>query len=74
MTLSYEQILATGSEELERLATAGLLDDETLERIAHVGRFYACIGKLAGDAVIGDVFTDEEAEAIWRDTRLATLN
>jgi len=57
MTLSYEQIFAMGAEELERLATAGLLDDETLERIAHVGRFYACIGKLAGSsAVIGDVF------------------
>jgi len=68
LSLSYEQITPMKQEELEKLATAGLLDDETLARIAHLGRFFTRIGELAGDAVIGDVFTEAELQFIWRDT------
>jgi len=68
LSLSYEQITPMEPEELKRMATEGLLDDATLERIAHLGRFFARIGKLAGDAKVGDAFTDEELDVIWRDT------
>jgi hypothetical protein len=68
-SLSYEEISATQPEELERLAVMGLLDDATLGRIAHLGRFYGRIGELCpADTKIGDTFTEQELQVIWRDT------
>ena len=68
-SLSYEEISATQPEELERLAVANLLDDATLARIAHLGRFFARIAELCPAAAkVGDVFMEQELQAIWRDT------
>ena len=67
-SLSYEEILQ-GQEEVERLAVAKLLDDATLARIAHLGRFFSRIAELCpATAQVGDVFTEQELQAIWRDT------
>jgi hypothetical protein len=70
LSLSYEQITPTNPEELERLATAGLLDDEALARIDHLGRFFARLGELMADegARVRDVFTEEELQVIFRHT------
>jgi hypothetical protein len=38
-SLSYEEIEKMPMPELEQLADAGILDDETLARVAHLGRF-----------------------------------
>jgi hypothetical protein len=68
-SLSYEEISATQPEELERLAVEGLLDDATLARIAHLGRFFSRIGELCPAAAkVGDTLTEPELQAIWRDT------
>jgi hypothetical protein len=72
--LSYEEISSTQPEELERLALARLLDDATLARIAHLGRFFARIAELCPAATkVGDVFTEQELQAIWRDTAASAM-
>ena len=68
-SLSYEEISGTQPEELERLAVAGLLDDATLARIAHLGRFFSRIVELCPAATkVGDMFTEQELQVIWRNT------
>jgi hypothetical protein len=62
LSLSYEQITKLGPKMLEPLQ--GMLDDETLARIAHLGRFLERLGGLKLTRHV----TDEEMEAIFRDT------
>src|SRR5262245_52473810 len=69
LSLSYEQITPMKPEELKRLATAGLLDDEMLARIDHLGRFFVRLGESVDkSSMVGDVFTEEELQVIFRDT------
>jgi hypothetical protein len=66
LSLSYEQITPISPEELQRLATLEILDDETLARIAHLARCFKRICELVPDgAAIEDVMTEEEAQAIF---------
>lgn len=68
-SISYEDLGKVDQTELERLARAGMLDDATLGRIAHLGRFLGRLGSLAPtDLKIGDVFSEDELQAIWRET------
>jgi hypothetical protein len=71
-SLSYAELFAMGPEEieaLEPLAVAGLLDDATLERFVHLGRFFTRLGKLVpADKNPGDELTEAELQAIWRET------
>jgi hypothetical protein len=62
LSLSYEQITKLGPEMLEPLQ--GMLDDETLGRCVHLGRFLKRIGALKRTRHVAD----EEMEAIFRDT------
>ena len=68
-SLSYETILKMQPEEIGRLAAAKLLDDATLARIAHLGRFFTRVGELCpSTAKVEDLFTEQELQVIWRDT------
>jgi hypothetical protein len=42
-SMSYQQIMKTKPEDLEEIADT--LDDDTLARINHVGRFMITVGK-----------------------------
>jgi hypothetical protein len=55
--------------ELENLMTKEILDDETLARIGHLGRFLTRIGEMGpADMKVGDVLTEEELQAVWCET------
>ena len=62
LSLSYEQITKLGPKMLDPLQ--GMLDDETLARCAHLGRFFERLGGLKQTRHV----THEEMEAIFRDT------
>jgi len=71
-SLSYAELFAMGPEEIEELeplAVAGLLDDATLERFVHLGRFFTRVGELVpADTNVEDALTEPELQAIWRET------
>ena len=56
--------------KLETLANAGKLNEETLARIGHVGRFYQRISKACPDPnlKISDVLTGDELQKFWNET------
>ena len=56
--------------KLKRLAEEGMLDDETFTRIRHLGRFFERVGRAAlkPKLKVGEVFSEEELQAIWRET------
>jgi hypothetical protein len=68
--LSYEEIAKMPMPELEELADAGILDDETLARVAHFGRFTLAVGEAMPnpELMVGDVFTEDELQEIWQQT------
>jgi hypothetical protein len=39
-SLSYQQLMSGNRREIESLAEADMLDDATLRRAAHLGRFF----------------------------------
>jgi hypothetical protein len=68
-SMSYEEICRTRPKKLERLAMKGLLDDATLARIAHLGRFFSRLAELCPEATkVEDTFTEQELQTIWRTT------
>ena len=56
--------------KLESLAKSGKLNQETLTRIGHVGRFYRRISKACPnpDLKISDVLTRDELQKFWNET------
>jgi hypothetical protein len=46
-SLSYGQLLSGDRAEIESLADADMLDDATLSRAAHLGRFFEMLGPQA---------------------------
>jgi hypothetical protein len=56
--------------KLEALANAGKLNEETLARIGHVGRFYQRLSKACPnpDLKISDVLTRDELQQFWNET------
>jgi hypothetical protein len=70
-SLSYQELTQMDHDELESLVTKEMLDDETLARIGHLGRFLARIGEMMpanSEVMVRDVLTEEEAQAMWRET------
>lgn len=70
-SLSYQELTQMDHDELENLVTKEMLDDETLARIGHLGRFLARIGEMMpanSEVMVRDVLTEEEAQAMWRET------
>jgi hypothetical protein len=49
-SMSYEEICRAQPEKVERLAMKGLLDDATLARLAHLGRFFSRLAELCPEA------------------------
>ena len=69
IALTYDEIMRMPGTVLEPLAITKLLDEATLARINHLSRFFGRIGQLgAATAKVRAVVTDEEAQAIWRQT------
>ena len=56
--------------KLETLANTGKLDEETLARIGHVGRFYQRVSKACTNPnlKISDVLTRDELQKFWNET------
>ena len=56
--------------KLETLANAGKLNEETLARIGHVGRFYQRVSKACPNPnfKISDVLTGDQLQKIWNET------
>lgn len=55
---------------LEKLVDGEMLDDGTLTRIAHLGRFFSRVGAAMPNPnlKIGDVFTEDELQKFWQET------
>jgi hypothetical protein len=69
LTLSYEQILSTTTDDIERLAEGDLIDEGTRERLDHLGRFFHTIGqKMQKGSRVNEVFTEEQLRVIWFET------
>jgi hypothetical protein len=70
-SLSYEQLMRRDHRaEIEKLADADMLDDATLSRAAHLGRFFEKL-RAAGpnpDLQISPILNADEVQKIWRDT------
>jgi hypothetical protein len=41
-------------------------------RFAHLATFCRCLGERDGDVRIGDILSEEEAQAVWRETAAAS--
>jgi hypothetical protein len=68
-SLSYEELSRASRDELKRLANAGLLDDATRRRCAHLARLYERLSHMGpAESKIIDVLTEEELRKIWRET------
>jgi hypothetical protein len=71
-SFSYHELMSgkIGRTRLEALANAGKLNQETLARIGHVGRFYQRLGKACPDPNlrISDVLTGDQLQKIWNET------
>jgi hypothetical protein len=46
-SLSYQEISGMKPSKLKKLAEEGMLDDETLTPIRHLGRFFERVGRAA---------------------------
>ena len=74
-SLSYEQLMKGGLAKVKRLlADADMLDDKlddtTLARIAHIGRFMARLGNAMPNPKlkVGDVFSEHDLQRFWQET------
>ena len=71
-SFSYHELMSgkINRMRLEALAKSGKLNEETLARIGHVGRFYQCISKACPDPniKISDVLTGDELQKFWNET------
>jgi hypothetical protein len=71
-SFSYHELMSGKIDRiiLEKLANAGRLNEETLARIGHVGRFYQCVSKACPDPnlKISDMLTGDELQKIWNET------
>jgi len=71
-SFSYGQLMSgkINRTKLQALANAGKLNEETLARIGHVGRFYQCISKACPNPnlKISDVLTGDELQKFWNET------
>jgi len=71
-SFSYDELMSgkIARTTLEALAKAGKLNEETLARIGHVGRFYQRISKACPNPnlKISDVLTGDELQKFWDET------
>jgi hypothetical protein len=71
-SFSYHELMSgkINRIKLEALANAGKLNEETLARIGHVGRFYQRISKACPDPNrrISDVLTGDQLQTLWNET------
>jgi hypothetical protein len=71
-SFSYHELMSgkINRVKLESLAKSGKLNEETLTRIGHVGRFYQRISKACPnpDLKISDVLTRDELQKFWNET------
>jgi hypothetical protein len=68
-SFSYFELM-NGKITLSKLAVAGGMNEETLARIGHVGRFYQRISTACAnsDLKISDVLTGHELQKFWNET------
>jgi hypothetical protein len=71
-SFSYHELMSgkINRTKLEALANARKLDDETLARIGHVGRFYQRVSKACPNLnlKISDVLSGNELQKFWNET------
>ena len=71
-SLSYYELMSgkITRTKLEALLHAGGLNEQTLTRIGHVGRFYQRISKASPNSNlrISDVLTGDELQKFWNET------
>jgi hypothetical protein len=71
-SFSYHELMSgkINRAKLEALANAGKLNEETLARIGHIGRFYQRISKACPNPnlKISDVLTGDQLQKIWNET------
>ena len=71
-SFSYHELMSGKivRTKLEALANAGQLNQETLARIGHVGRFYQRLGKACPDPNlrISDVLSADQLQKLWNET------
>jgi hypothetical protein len=71
-SFSYHELISgkINRTRLEALANAGKLNQETLARIGHVGRFYQRLRKACPNPNLRiiDVLTAEQLQKIWNET------
>ena len=71
-SFSYHELMSgkINRTKLEALANAGKLNQETLARIGHVGRFYQRLSKACPNPNfrISDVLTGDQLQKIWNET------
>jgi hypothetical protein len=71
-SFSYHELMSGRIDriKLEALANAGRLNQETLARIGHVGRFYQRLSKACPnlDLKISDVLSGDQLQKIWNET------
>jgi hypothetical protein len=71
-SFSYDELMSGKivRKKLEALANAGKLNEETLARIGHVGRFYQRISRACPNPSlkISDVLTGDELQEFWNET------
>ena len=71
-SFSYHELISgkINRTRLEALANAGKLNQETLARIGHVGRFYQRLSKTCPDPNlrISEVLTGDQLQKIWNET------
>jgi hypothetical protein len=70
-TLSYDQLTSgyVSKRAIQDLVATGELDQATLERMEHLGKFYSSVGALAKPhQKIGDVLSEAQLQRIWDET------
>ena len=71
-SFSYHELMGgkITPAKLEALVNAGKLNEKTIARIGHVGRFYQRISKACPNPAlkIGDVLTGDELQKFWNET------
>ena len=71
-SFSYHELMSgkINRAKLEALANAGKLNEETLARIGHVGRFYQRVSKACPNTnlKISDILTGNELQKFWNET------
>jgi hypothetical protein len=72
LSFSYEQLIGgeVPADRLQELLEADKLDEATINRVLHIGRFLAKLQNSVPnpDVPVGDVLTNEEIQAIWDET------